>query len=166
MKSIPRHETLKEFGHLLKELAHGKYAPGIYPVIVADDSISVIHGGEWDGWDGNLEIAIRLSDLKMTRSQFRKAWPIIRERQDLIFLLARAVLWSRRDWFEDFVSKLDGSVYRAAVNNSAARHTGLYLYAPDEADRGWKISLVVHISEVAMMFDEAMQELAKEGEEA
>jgi hypothetical protein len=164
VKTVPKHETLEEFGHLLKELARGKYAIGLYPVIVSDDARSAIYGGDLDGWDGNLEIVVRLSDLKMSRAQVRKVWPIIRERQDLIHLLARAALWSHQDRFEGFVAKLDGSVYRAAVSNVAARHCGIYLYAPDPEDKGWKISIVVHIEEVSLMFSQVLQQAATEGE--
>ena len=160
----PPHEQIEVCGLLLRQLARGeKYVIGIYP-LSSNGSVCVT-GGQFDGCGGEVELVVRLRDLKIAPSKLREALPLLNDSGELCQLVVTAVLWAKRDWLEHFITQVETRIYRAVTKEYCSQRFKMNLYEPGIEDRTWRLSIIVHCSEIAAMFDQVLQQAAKEAEE-
>ncbi len=161
MKLQP-HQQIEQLGQLLNRLSHGQYVVGIYPL--STNGSVCVSGGQFDGWGGEVEVVVRLRDLKITPGKMQEALPVLNNSTELCQLVVTAVLWAKRNWFEHFITQLDASVYRTVAKEYCQQRYKMALHKPGVEDRTWRLSIIVHCSEIAAMLNEVFLEIAKEGE--
>lgn len=115
-----------------------------------------------------VRVVLRLSDIRVTITQFRQVLPLLKLRTDLIDLLAEAILVARRDRLDAFLADLPaGAAARyelLAMPRGVLRH-GLTVLQPSEGE-SWRLAFLMHCSAISEVLDQELQRVAAEGEEA
>jgi hypothetical protein len=164
IKPLAPEEMLRRFAKLLEAFTRRDYIPLIeITVPVRAD------GGTSDpGWDGMVKVILRLSDMHVSISQVRQVIPLLRTRNDLLDLLAEAILVTKRDNLNAFLAELPTAAanqYELLALVPGVFHHGLTVLQPSDSE-SWRLAFSVHCSVISEVLDEEMQRVAAEGETA
>ena len=164
IKPLPPEVMMSRFAKLLYAVSHEAYVP----LIELATAVGTHGRTAEEHWDGMVRVVVRLSDIRVTITQFRQVLPLLKLRTDLIDLLAGAILVARRDRLDAFLADLPEAAaiqYELLAMFQGVLHHGLTVLPPTQGE-SWRLEFLMHAAAVSEVLNQEMQRVATEGETA